>query len=70
MEKKNTVQWKALNKRVGIAHGNCYDEAVKLADTIKEKFGIEEVIINDINPSIGVHSGPGAILLSFFGTER
>ena len=67
---KGTGEWKEANKRIAIAHGNCLDEVEKLAQTIKEKCGVEEVIINDINPSIGVHSGPGAIMISFFGTER
>ena len=70
MESKMTDEWKPLNTTVAIAHGNCPDEAKALADTIKEKFGIENIIINDINPSIGVHAGPGAILITYFGDER
>ncbi len=70
MEENMTDQWKAVNTTVGIAHGNCPEEANALAETIKSKFGIENVIVIDINPSIGVHSGPGAILVAYFGNER
>lgn len=70
MEKKAVGDYREQNNRVAIAHGNCPEEANKLAQTIKDRFGIKEVVINDINPSIGVHSGPGAIMLSFFGTEK
>lgn len=70
MAEKMTDEWKAVNKRVGIAHGNCLDDANAIADMIRERFGIEEFVINDINPSIGVHSGPGTIMMSFFGESR
>ena len=70
MESNMTEEWKPLNTTIAIAHANCPDEAASLAQTIKEKFGIKNVVINDINPSIGVHSGPGAILIAYFGKER
>ena len=54
---------------VAIAHGNCLAECEGLAATIKERYGLDSMI-NDINPSIGVHSGPGTIMVSFFGTAR
>ncbi len=70
MLQKVTPEWKQANDRVAVMHGNCLEEAQALAATVKKKLGVNEVIINDINPSIGVHSGPGAILVAFFGTER
>ena len=70
MESNMTEEWKPLNTTIAIAHANCPDEAASLAQTIKDKFGIKNVVINDINPSIGVHSGPGAILIAYFGKER
>lgn len=70
MEDNMTDEWKELNTTVAVAHGNCPEEANALADRIKEKFGIGNVMVIDINPSIGVHSGPGAILLAYFGKQR
>ncbi len=70
MEEKMTEEWVKYNSTVVIMHGNCIEDANKVAKMVKEKFNIKNIVINDINPSIGVHSGPGALVLSFFGTER
>lgn len=52
---------------VGVVHGNCYDEAESLSDMIKSKTKFKTVIINDISPSIGTHSGPGALGILYYG---
>jgi len=70
MKSKITDEWKAVNTRIGIAHGNADEEANELAAAIREEFGDAEIVITNINPSIGVHSGPGALLINFFGTSR
>lgn len=64
-----TEELKSLNNRVAVAHGNCPEEATALAESVREALGVE-VVVNDINPSIGVHSGPGTLLVAFFGNER
>lgn len=58
------------NDLVGIVHGDCLEEAKWLAEQVKSRLGIQEVMICDVNPSIGVHSGPGALGLMFFGSSR
>lgn len=55
---------------VGIAHGNCPEEAETLAAMVKERTLFKEVIINDISPSIGTHSGPGALALIYYGKTK
>lgn len=70
MEAKMNDTWKDKNVRVGITHGNCMDEVERIKATITERFGISEFVVNDINPSIGVHSGPGCLCISFYGSER
>lgn len=52
---------------VGVVHGNCYEEARALAEMIKSKTKFKNVIINDISPSIGTHSGPGALGIMYYG---
>ena len=52
---------------VGIVHGNCFDEAQMVADMVKEETQFTTVIINDISPSIGTHSGPGALGVVYYG---
>lgn len=55
---------------VYISHGDCYDDAKKLADMISEKFGITDILISEIGPVIGAHSGPGTVALFYLGTQR
>ena len=52
-----------------ISHGNCYDEAKKLAELVHERFGCKSVI-NFVGPTIGAHSGQGTLALFYIGTER
>ncbi|MGN1003212.1 MAG: DegV family protein, partial [Oscillospiraceae bacterium] len=53
-----------------ISHGDCEDEARKVADMVKERFGVQNVVINYVGPVIGAHSGPGTMALFFLGRER
>ncbi len=57
------------NQVVFISHGNCRDDADKLAKMIREKFGCK-VLINFVGPVIGAHSGQGTLALFFVGSER
>lgn len=52
-----------------ISHGNCYDDAQKLAELVHERFGCKSVI-NFVGPTIAAHSGQGTLALFFIGTER
>lgn len=56
--------------KVFISHGDCLDDANYVADKVKEKFGIDDVSINILDPVIGAHSGPGTMALYFLGNER
>jgi len=46
---------------VGIMHGNCESRAQELKSLVANKYEVDQVIINQIGPVIGVHVGPGAI---------
>lgn len=72
MDAKLNDEWKQFNAdtQIAIAHGNCIEDVERIKDMIKDRFGITKFVVNDINPSIGVHSGPGAIAIFFYGTER
>lgn len=52
---------------VGVVHGNCLEDAQTLAGLIKEKTPFQNVIINDVSPSIGAHAGPGALGVLYYG---
>lgn len=53
-----------------IGHGDSSNDAVLLESLVRDKFQVKDVIINNIGPIIGTHSGPGTIALFFFGTEK
>lgn len=53
-----------------ILHGDAEQDAIYLKELIKEKLPDKQVIINYVSPSIGAHSGPGAIGLCFRGKSR
>lgn len=55
---------------VFISHGDALEDAEYVRDQIKERFGIENFMINHIGPTIGAHSGPGTIALFFMGESR
>ena len=35
------------------------EEAERVADDVRKRFGVKEIIINNVGPVIGAHSGPG-----------
>lgn len=58
------------NQTVFISHGDCIEDAEYVAKAIKEKFGIDDIVINYIDPVIGAHSGPGTLAIFFLGSVR
>ena len=55
---------------VFISHGDCLADAQKVAEDVKARFGVKEVVINYVGPVIGAHSGPGTVALFFVGSKR
>jgi len=53
-----------------IVHGDAAEDAEYLAKIVKEKLPHKSIVINYISPSIGSHSGPGAIGLCYMGEKR
>ena len=58
------------NQVIFISHGDCVDDANYLADIMRTRFGVKDVLVNYVGPVIGAHSGPGTIALFFLGRER
>ena len=54
------------DRPVAIVHGDCIDDALAVQEHVKE-LGFENVVINDVSPSIGTHAGPGVVGLIFYG---
>lgn len=58
------------NQTMFISHSDCEADAQFVADQIKAKYGTKEIILNDIGPVIGAHTGPGCVALFFMGKHR
>ena len=63
-------KYKDSDDPICIAHGDSYEDAKYLEELIHEKLPHKQIIINYVSPSIGAHSGPGAIGLCFLGEKR
>jgi DegV family protein with EDD domain len=61
---------KPEKQTVFIGHGDCLNDAEILSAMVKRELVIKDVIINDIGPIIGSHTGPDFIGLFFFGSEK
>ena len=53
-----------------ISHGDCVEDANKLANIISDKYGATCGLITDVGPVIGAHAGPGVLALFFVGKSR
>ena len=55
---------------VGVVHGNCLKDATFLAELIKKETSFTTIMIQNISPSIGTHTGPGALGILYYGKEK
>lgn len=54
-----------------IAHGNCEEDALKMADILRQRFGEKRrILINYMDPVMGAHGGPGILAIFFKGIVR
>ena len=53
-----------------ISHGDCEKDAEKVAEMIRGRMQVKDIVINYIGPVIGAHSGPGTVALFFLGSRR
>lgn len=70
LEKMVQLAIEPENQTVYISHGDCIEDAEYLANKIKDRFGIKDILIHYVDPVIGAHSGPGTVALFFIGKER
>ena len=58
------------NDVVYISHADVKEDAEYVAELVRKRFGIKNIVIGDIGPVIGSHSGPGTVALFFVGETR
>lgn len=57
-------------QEVYISHGDCLEDAEYVANKVKEKLAVPEVMVRILDPVIGAHSGPGTVALFYYGRGR
>ena len=58
------------NDIIMITHGDCLEDAEYVAKLVREKMGIENILINNIGTVIGSHTGPGVVAVFCMGNKR
>lgn len=58
------------NSVICVVHADALEDAQFVVNLIKERLNTENVLVNTVSPSIGSHSGPGAIGICFMGESR
>lgn len=58
------------DQEIFITHGDCLDDAQYVAQQVRERMHVKDVLINYVDPVIGAHSGPGTVALFFLGDHR
>ena len=53
-----------------ITHGDCQEDAEYVAILVRERLGIENILINNIGTVIGSHTGPGVVAVFVMGNKR
>lgn len=58
------------NEIIMITHGDCIKDAEYVAELVREKMGIDNILINNIGTVIGSHTGPGVVAVFNMGEYR
>lgn len=58
------------NEIIMITHGDCIKDAEYVAGLVREKMGIDNILINNIGTVIGSHTGPGVVAVFNMGEYR
>ncbi len=58
------------NDIIMITHGDCIEDAEYVAGLVREKMGIDNILINNIGTVIGSHTGPGVVAVFCMGNKR
>lgn len=58
------------NDIIMITHGDCIEDAEYVAKLVREKMGVDNILINNIGTVIGSHTGPGVVAVFCMGSKR
>ena len=55
---------------VMIHHGNVPEDAAFTEELLRSRFGFENIMIGNVGPMIGTHTGPSIVVVAFLGEQR
>ena len=58
------------NDLILITHGDCMEDAEYVAERVRAKMGVNNILINNIGTVIGSHTGPGVVAVFCMGEKR
>ena len=61
---------KSQKQTIYISHADCLDEILPFVKQLEANEGVSEVIVGNIGPVIGAHSGPGTVAIFVMGDQR
>ena len=70
LDRMAETQIDGMNDTVFIGHGDCIEDAEYVAAALKERFSVKHVYINYVGAVIGSHTGPGVVVIGYFGKTR
>ena len=70
LEKARTTSTNMEEQTVFISHGDCLDDALELRKCVMTHLHPREVVVGDVGPVIGAHSGPDTLAMFFLGDKR
>ncbi len=65
---KQSKGWE--NDIIMITHGDCEEDARYVEELVREKMGIDQILVNNIGTVIGSHTGPGVVAVFCMGDKR
>ena len=63
---KQSKGWE--NDIIMITHGDCEEDARYVEELVREKMGIDQILVNNIGTVIGSHTGPGVVAVFCMGS--
>ncbi|MDK2788837.1 MAG: hypothetical protein PWP07_2082 [Epulopiscium sp.] len=69
-EEFETRAIKPEEQMIYITHGDCIEDAEYLKSLILSETTPKDIVINNLGPIIGTHTGPGMVGVFFLGKER
>lgn len=67
---KQSKGWEKENDIIMITHGDCEEDARYVEELVREKMGIDQILVNNIGTVIGSHTGPGVVAVFCMGDKR